>query len=73
MLAVDQRHAIWAQCDREGADLGSLLVAGGYAFDAVWQSAGWYGEYEEMALAKHAGLWAGDFTIDKTQSEEETP
>lgn len=50
-----------ARCEVEGADLGALMVASGWAVDYERYSGGFYAEHMAQARAAGRGMWAGAF------------
>jgi endonuclease YncB( thermonuclease family) len=63
---VDQYDRDVARCTVDDADLGEIMVRGGYALDYERHSRGRYAEAEREARAAHRGLWAGTFEAPAT-------
>ena len=51
---------VGAQCSVQGADLGHLMVLGGWATDDGAESGGFYALQEEVAREQRVGMWKGD-------------
>ena len=48
---------VGAQCSVQGADLGHLMVLGGWATDDGAESGGFYAVQEEVAREQRVGMW----------------